>query len=88
MILSMDVVGEICHYEPALEVHKRNKKNSGLLNYYYISQISRQMNTLVWEPPGPRHEETQPEQADSENTHKIIQCSKIFQLCNYRAFLT
>jgi hypothetical protein len=43
----MDVAGEICHYKPALEVQKRNKKNSGLLNYYYISQISRQMNTLV-----------------------------------------
>jgi len=48
MILSVDVAGEICHYKPALEVQKRNKKNSGLLNYYYyISQISRQMNTLV-----------------------------------------
>jgi hypothetical protein len=47
MILSMDVVGEICHYEPALEVHKRNQNFFELLNYYYISQISRQMNTLV-----------------------------------------
>jgi hypothetical protein len=43
----MYVGGEICHHEPALEVQKRNKKNSGLLNYYYISKISRQMNTLL-----------------------------------------